>query len=161
MAAGKILSRLQELLVGDGTACRERSRTARQRAAEESRWEQILRSGEQTVVDHLAPSVLVEEPDCFQVGGDVWGRAYFVADLPPGMVLNVETVLRFAGDTWWSWFIYPEPETEIHPALKHRRTTLYGRLITTWSSRPPYRGGTPYRAITLDCTTITTEAAGW
>ncbi|MDY7079395.1 MAG: hypothetical protein SXV54_20985 [Chloroflexota bacterium] len=120
MAARSMLSRLREVLGGDGAA--------RQRAAEESHWEQILRSGEQTVVDHLAPSVLVEEPDCFQVG-DVWGRAYFVADLPPGMVLNVETVLRFAGDTWWSWFIYPEPETEIHPALKHRRTTLYGENI--------------------------------
>jgi hypothetical protein len=56
----RMLSRLRELLGGDGTA--------RQRAAEEGRWEQLLRSGEQTVVDHLAPSVLVEEPDCFQVG---------------------------------------------------------------------------------------------
>jgi hypothetical protein len=120
MAAGKILSRLRELLGGNGAD--------HPRTAEEGRWEQLLRSGEQTVVDHLAPSVLVEEPDCFQVG-DIWGRAYFVADLPPGVALDVETVLRFAGDTWWSWFIYPEPETEIRPALKHRRTTLYGENI--------------------------------
>ena len=100
----------------------------RDRTDEERRFADMIRRGEQTVIDHLAPSALVEEPDAFQVGS-VWGRAYFVADLPPGVTLNVETVLRFSGDTWWSWFIYPEPEEEIHPALKQRRTTLYGENI--------------------------------
>jgi hypothetical protein len=100
----------------------------RDRTDEERRFADMIRRGEQTVIDHLAPSALVEEPDAFQVGS-VWGRAYFVADLPPGVALNVETVLRFSGDTWWSWFIYPEPEEEIHPALKQRRTTLYGENI--------------------------------
>jgi hypothetical protein len=114
------LGKLRGLFGGDGAA--------RRRAGEETRGEQLLRSGEQTVVDYLAPSVLIEEADCFQVG-EVCGRAYFVADLPPGVVLDVETVLRFAGDTWWSWFIYPEMETEIHPALKHRRTTLVGENV--------------------------------
>jgi hypothetical protein len=61
MASDRVFfSRLRELLGGNGTD--------HQRAIEEGRWEQLLRSGEQTVVDHLAPSVLVEEPDCFQVG---------------------------------------------------------------------------------------------
>ena len=84
MVSDRVFSRLRELLRSNGTD--------HQRAAEEGRWEQLLRSGEQTVVDHMAPSVLVEEPDCFQVG-DVWGRAYFVADLPPGVLTARERLI--------------------------------------------------------------------
>lgn len=85
--------------------------------------EDLLRAGEATMLDDLAPADLEFGHDWFRVE-HMYARAYFVHDLPGNQVFVPLGLYNFPAQTWMSWFIYPEDEAQVHEALKHRRTIL-------------------------------------
>lgn len=85
--------------------------------------EDILRAGEATLQDDLAPSDLEIGHDWFRVG-TMYARAYFVHDLPSNQVFVPLGIYNFPAQTWMGWHIYPEDAAQVHEALKHRRTIL-------------------------------------
>ncbi|MBC8255012.1 MAG: ATP-binding protein [Ardenticatenia bacterium] len=88
--------------------------------------ETLLRSGTTTLLDQLAPANFWEDYSCFQMG-EVWGRVWFIYDLPP--TFPVHKLYAFHGDVWMSQFIYPLNPAEIAPALRQKRTWLHGENI--------------------------------
>ncbi|MBN2432674.1 MAG: ATP-binding protein [Acidobacteria bacterium] len=86
----------------------------------------LLRSGTTTLLDQLAPANFWEDYTCFQMG-EVWGRVWFVYDLPP--TFPAYKLYAFHGDVWMSQFIYPLNPAEIAPALRQKRTWLHGENL--------------------------------
>ena len=88
--------------------------------------ETLLRSGTTTLLDQLAPASFWEDYSCFQMG-EVWGRVWFVYDLPA--TFPVHRLYAFHGDVWMSQFVYPLNPAEIAPALRQKRTWLHGENL--------------------------------
>jgi type IV secretory pathway VirB4 component len=83
----------------------------------------ILRAGESTLHDDLAPADLEFGHDWFRVE-QMFARGYFVHDLPSNKIFIPLGIYHFPAQTWMTWHIYPEDETQVHESLKHRRTIL-------------------------------------
>jgi len=95
----------------------------KQRMAGAPATDDLLRAGEATMLDDLAPADLEFGNDWFRVER-MFARAYFVHDLPGNQVFVPLGIYNFPAQTWMSWHIYAEDEAQVHEALKHRRTIL-------------------------------------
>lgn len=88
----------------------------------------VLRAGETTLQDDLAPSDLEFKVDSFRMG-EICGRVYFVYDLPAGKVFDPSLLYHFPAQAWMSLYVWPEDEAQVREALKRRRTILAATRI--------------------------------
>jgi len=87
----------------------------------------LVDAGARSFVDRVAPDVLEEHPNGMRIG-KVWMRGYYIADLPPGVRLDADRLLRPGADTWVSMFIRPLPP-DVAATLCRRQTELVGTEI--------------------------------